>query len=197
MILNNYQKISRVWLDNKSSIYQYILKRTKDVDTAKEINQQVLMKMYRACHKDRDIKNIKSWLFQIAHNATIDYIKQQQKITVKPIIEQGASTSENHSIWEELAEFLDPLISFLAPKYAIPLRMYAIQGMKQADIARELNLSLSATKSRVQRAKVLLKKEIDSCCHLRTGKNGQLTDFDIKESCVSLQAFKKYQQKNN
>jgi len=74
--------------------------------------------------------------------------------------------------------------------------MYALQGVKQTDIATQLNLSLSATKSRILRAKNLLRKEIETCCHLEKRADGQILDFRIKESCKSLQEFKQ-QQFNN
>ena len=76
-------------------------------------------------------------------------------------------------------------------KYAAPLRMADIEGMKQTDIAENLQLSLPATKSRVQRARELLKNEIVTCCYLDTDQQGNLIGFDIKEACIPLQGFRR------
>lgn len=104
--------------------------------------------------------------------------------------------SDHPSVWSDLAVFMEPLISFLPTKYAVPLKMHVFDGLKQAEIAEQLNLGLSATKSRIQRAKNLLRKEIESCCHLETRADGQILDFVIKDNCKSLQAFKKQHLEN-
>lgn len=189
MIINSHQKVTHIWLTSKEGVYNYALKQTKDKEVANEITQQVLMKIYQACFKNTKVHNTRSWLFQIAHNAIIDYQKQQQKIkttTIYPL------PTADQSIWSDLAIFLEPLINFLPPKYAIPLKMHAIEGLKQAEIAQKLNLGLSATKSRIQRAKNLLRQEIETCCHLETRADGQVLDFRIKDTCKPLQEFRKH-----
>lgn len=193
MIINSHQKVTDIWLTSKTGIYNYVLKQTKDKEIANEITQQVLMKVYQACFKNREVHNIRSWLFQIAHNTIIDYQKQQQKIKATKI---NPIATDEESIWSDLAIFIEPLISFLPAKYAIPLKMSALLGLKQKEIAEQLNLSLSATKSRILRAKNLLRQEIEDCCYLETSANGQILDFSIKENCEGLQAFKQQQLKN-
>ena len=79
MIINSHEKVAEIWLSSKDGLYNYALKHTKNEDIAADITQQVLMKIYKACFKNREVKNIRSWLFQIAHHAIIDYHKSQQK----------------------------------------------------------------------------------------------------------------------
>jgi RNA polymerase sigma-70 factor, ECF subfamily len=82
-----------------------------------------------------------------------------------------------------------PMIQFLPEEYATPLKMADIDGLKQAVIAEKLGLSLTATKSRIQRARQLLKSEFITCCHFETDKNGQLISFEVKDNCAPLQAI--------
>lgn len=194
MIINSHQKVTEIWLTSKAGIYNYALKQTKDKEIANEITQQVLMKVYQACFKNREVHNVRSWLFQIAHNAIIDYQKQQQK---KNFVNLDSSISDHPSVWSDLAIFIEPLISFIPEKYAIPLKMHVFEGLKQKEIAAQLNLGLSATKSRILRAKNLLRKEIEACCHLEKRTDGQILSFRIKESCQSLQKFQQQQFNNS
>lgn len=187
MIINSHEKVTDIWLKSKDGLYNYALKHTKDKDIAADITQQVLMKIYRACFKNTEVKNTRSWLFQIAHHAIIDYHKSQQK---NNFVNIDLSKSDHPSVWSDLAVFMEPLINFLPTKYAIPLKMYVLEGLKQTEIAEQLNLSLSATKSRILRAKNLLRQEIEACCHLEKRADGQILDFRIKESCTPLQMFK-------
>jgi len=132
------------------------------------------MKMYKSCCSGKDIKNIKSWLFQIAHNLMINHHKKSNKI-VSDIPEQIEEKNTNE--YTEAAKWIDALIDLLPEKYAHPLKLADIQKQKQNEIATELGLSLNATKSRIQRARKLLKDKIQECCLIEINDKGQLEDF--------------------
>ena len=100
-------------------------------------------------------------------------------------------TEEADKTYKDLAEFIEPLIGSLPEKYAIPLTMADIEGLKQDEIANRLGLSVSGAKSRIQRARQLLKEEINTCFHFDQENPGSLDGFTLKASCKSLQAFAK------
>lgn len=182
--------VPALWTDHKDGLYGFILKRVKDEDIAKDLLQEVLMKVYRFCISRSGVKNIRSWLFQIAQNVIIDHVRKQKRVTfdVPDVIDEVPEDA-----YTEAADFLLPIINLLPEAYALPLRMSDIDGMKQADIAKKLGLNLSSTKSRIQRARQLLKAEIITCCHLETDGQGNLLSFGIKDSCTPLQEVIKQQ----
>ena len=176
-------RASSAWLQYKEGLQGYIFKYVQSEDLAKELTQQVLMKVYNSCCNGREIKNIRSWLFQIAHNLTIDYLKKEKKW--KDNI-PDIPAEEETPIYKEAAEWIGPLISLLPEEYALPLRLADIEGLKQQEVADRLGLSLTATKSRIQRARKMLQEEIKSCCHVEMDEGGQLAHFSIKDSCAPL-----------
>lgn len=182
--------VPALWIAHKDGLYRFIIKRVRDEDLAKDILQEVLMKVYRFCISRSGVKNVRSWLFQIAQNAIIDHARRQDKITfdVPDIWDESPEDA-----YKEAAEFLLPMINFLPKAYAIPLRMSDIEGLKQADIAKQLGMNLSATKSRIQRARQMLKNELITCCHLEIDGQGNLISFSIKDSCKPLQELIKHQ----
>lgn len=184
--INQYNEVAAIWADYKEGLRNYILKKTKDKDTANELSHEVLMKVYGTCCSGNDIRNVRSWLYQIAHNASIDYLRKQQK-TSNQVPELSDNTEAN--AYEDVVEMVEPLIKLLPEKYAIPLTLSDIEGLKQADIAQKLDLSLTATKSRIQRARKLLKEQIMECYHIETDHQGNLTAFGIKNSCKPLQEY--------
>lgn len=95
-------------------------------------------------------------------------------------------TDKEDLIYKEAAEWIDPLIGLLPKEYALPLRLADIEGLKQQEVADRLGLSLTAVKSRIQRARKMLQAEIKTCCHVELDEGGGLAHFSIKESCVSL-----------
>ena len=109
MIFDNHPQIVKIWSVSKEGLYNYALKKTRDKDIAQEILQQVLMKIYQACINKTEIRNLRAWLFQVTHNAIIDYQKEQQKLKTIPAKQV---TSEDQSIWSELAFYIEHIIGF-------------------------------------------------------------------------------------
>ncbi|PHS52372.1 MAG: RNA polymerase subunit sigma [Lutibacter sp.] len=182
--IEKYAKVSSLWLEYNNGLQFYILKKVKNEEIANDLCHEVLMKVYNSCCSGNEIKNVRSWMFQIAHNTTIDYLKKQGKFTneLPEVIEADTTNS-----YKEVAEFINPLIQLLPEKYAIPLQLSDIEELKQADVAKKMALSLTATKSRIQRARKLLKEKIIECSNLELDEKGNLTSFEIKKSCKPLQ----------
>lgn len=182
--INTYTDASALWSDYKNEMLFYILKKIKDKEIANDLSHEVLMKIYNSCCSNTEIRNVRSWMFQIAHNTTIDYLKKENKFTdeITDVIEKD----ENNS-YQEVEELIKPLIKLLPEKYAVPLLLADIEELKQAEVSKKINLSLTATKSRIQRARKLLKEKIIECCNLELDEKGNLLSLEIKQSCAPLQ----------
>lgn len=182
--------VPALWLEHKKALKNYIFKRVKDEEVTNDILQEVLLKVYNFCFSKSGVRNVRSWLYQIAHNTMIDHFRRESRNgNLKTEIE--FIDEDENLAFKEALDYIEPLISFLPVDYAVPLRMADLEGLKQAEIAEKLNLSLTATKSRIQRARNLLKKEFITCCHFETDATGGLLSFSIKDSCTPLQQAQK------
>lgn len=186
--IEEYEQVWEIWADAKDKLYRYLLAKFKDKELADNVSQDIILKMHKSCCNGTEINNLNAWLYQIAHNAGIDYLKKEQKLKQSTPVEISDETIE---VWDRLSEFLLPMIDFLADEYATPLKMADIDGISQQAIADKLGLSLTATKSRIQRARNKLREEITTCCHLEFNEKGNLVDIEIKDSCTPLKDFKK------
>ena len=182
--------VPQLWMDHIDALRGYIRKRVHDENEADDILQDVLIKVYNFCMTKSGVYNLRSWLFQIAYNTIVDWARKRQIVKetdqVPDIID-----SNNHDAYKDAAEYIVPMIHFLPPKYAEPLRLADIEGMNQATIARQLGIGLSAAKSRIQRARQMLKEIFIECCLLETGADGKLISFDIRSDCKPLQQHKR------
>lgn len=185
--------VPSLWEEYKDRLYSFIRKRVQDPEDAKDILQAVLLKVYRFCQQRSGVTNLSSWLYQIAQNAIMDHYKEKRRTSTPTQME--ATIQDSPDVEKEAAAYILPLINLLPEEYAVPLRLSDIENMKQSDIAEKLHLSLTAAKSRIQRARKLLRKEALECLIIEFGKKGDIADFEIKENCMPLQGKKK--EKNN
>jgi len=76
-----------------------------------------------------------------------------------------------------MADGLREIILSLPEKYSQALILTELEGMSQIELAEKLSISVSGAKSRVQRAKHLLKENLMKCCHFEFDKHGTITDI--------------------
>jgi RNA polymerase sigma-70 factor (ECF subfamily) len=177
-------------MEHKEALRGYIRKRVSDEELAADIMQDVLLKVYGFCQTRSGVVNVRSWLFQIAQNALIDAVRKNRRLVhVDDNFDIGAE--DETEAYKEAVEYILPMIQLLPPAYAEPLRLADVEGRKQQDIAAELGLGLSATKSRIQRGREMLKAVFVECCLLETDEQGRLLSFDIRPGCRSLQGYKR------
>jgi RNA polymerase sigma-70 factor, ECF subfamily len=180
--------IFEIWEEYKSSLLGYIKKRVTDEDDAKDILQDVLLKSYQYCSNGKTVIYLKSWLYKITQNTIIDYHKKNNK-TISFSLD-FVETDNEKSIIGEASDYIKVLLKLLSDDYARPLYMSDIDGVDQKVIAENLGLTLSNTKSRIQRARVKLKERFLECCEVSFGESGEMVSFDIKPQCTELQAEK-------
>ena len=171
--------VPALWQEHKEALYYFILKRVHDEPTAKDISQEVLLKVDNFCLAKSGVKNVRSWLFQIAQNTIIDhYRKNKRNIPTETVRDTEEETDASAD--KDAAEFILPMINLLPEDYAAPLRMSDVEGIKLKDIASGLGLGLSAVKQRVSRGRKLLKDVFTECCLMELDEQGRLVSFDIR-----------------
>jgi len=180
--------IFEIWEDYKSTLYRFILNRVPDEQEAKDLLQEVLLKSYQYCSKDKTVLYLKSWLYKIAANTIIDHYKKAGKF--QPLDVNLAAEDESGSMMGEASVYIRALLQLLPEEYAVPLAMYDLKDISQKEIAEKLNLTLVNTKSRIQRGRVKLKERFLECCAVAFDENGEMISFDIKPQCKELQAEK-------
>lgn len=169
----------------------YIFGKVKDKTLTDDIVQEVMVKLIETHQKSKDIENIKAWLFQVSRHTIYDYYKKHNldfNIENDWNIEDE-SGSEISKIM--VSDYVIPMIKMLPKDYAVPLMLSDIDKIPQKDIAKQLNLELSATKMRIQRARTKLRALFVECCHLEYDRQGNFIGCTIKDSCEPLHNISK------
>lgn len=164
------------WSQLYRSLESFVHPRVNDPEAARDLIQDVVLKMLLHLPKLQSEAKLFPWMYQIARNAIIDHYRQQ---TSHPSLAESAVLSEEAepSLTHEFALCMVPMIQTLPPKYREALILTEIEGLSQKALAQRLGISYPGAKSRVQRGRQLLKSALIECCTIETDCYGNITDY--------------------
>jgi len=140
-------------------IYGFVYKYTGNAQEAEDLTQEVFVKMWRHLKKYNKNKSFKTWLFSIAKNTCIDWLRKKKTIPISELKERG----ENDNFFEQvsISQLLQSATNNLLPKYQTVLSLYYNDNLNFREIAEKLNEPLDTIKSRHRRALIILKKHLN------------------------------------
>lgn len=153
-----------VFLEYEPALLAFIRKRVPDQATAEDLKQEVLLKLHNHCGKLEQVRNVRSWVFQVTYNTIADFYRSQQKAPQVDLPDLPAMDEVELDLTDEVTKCVHSLIRGLPEEYQQPIKMADILGLPQQAIADQLGLSLSATKSRIQRARQKVKTQFAERC---------------------------------
>ncbi|MDG2194536.1 MAG: sigma-70 family RNA polymerase sigma factor [Polaribacter sp.] len=171
----------QVWQQYSEDLKRFIISKVKNKTIADDILQDTFIKIHTKLHTLKDITKLKSWIFSIARNKMLDYFKSSNKT-----VEIANFESETKLLEEAHTEkdCLHAILRNLPKKYRDPLFLSDIKGMKQAEIATQLQLPLPTVKSQIQRARKLIAQGFIDCCGFVLNNKGKLVgEVQEKEDC--------------
>lgn len=131
----------------------------KNGDTAEDLCQEILIKIFLKVNDFQKKANFSTWLYSIIHNTCIDYLRKnkkntQQVLTEKMVDEVADLIEDVDEIPQEMSlQILDQLLDTISPEEKLLLLLKYKEKHSIKDIQVSLNLSESAVKMRLKRAK--------------------------------------------
>ncbi|AFV01169.1 RNA polymerase sigma factor SigZ [Dehalobacter sp. DCA] len=130
----------------------------------------------------KDDAKINAWIYRITRNTIVDYYRKQNKsIALMKFTENLTNVEdEDLSASGEIASCLKTMIEHLPEKYKEAIMLTEFYELTQKELSERLGLSLSGAKSKVQRARGLLKEMLLGCCHLEFDRLGNIIEYSHK-----------------
>ncbi|HIO92298.1 MAG TPA: sigma-70 family RNA polymerase sigma factor [Leucothrix mucor] len=177
------QKIEQAWQAYRKNILSFIRSQVSSNEDAEDILNDVFAKLIRVTNDNRIPDNIASWLYRVSKNSIVDYYRSRKKFAELP--ENISENKEAENIIKELGKCLLPMIMDLPEKYQLVVLLSEIEEKKHKEVALELGLSLSATKSRVLRGREKLHASLLHCCTFHHNNTAMIVDYEKKspDSC--------------
>lgn len=168
-------------------VYNLALGKTGSHHDAEEVTQTAFLKAWQSIRSFQGKAAFSSWLYRLTANAAIDLLRQRRGPALSldypglPPLADGDPGPEEASLAAERRRLLWQAIDRLPEAQRTPLVLREMEGLSYREIARALDLEEGTVKSRLARARLLLRQLLAESGLLRdaaqepVGKGGQRT----------------------
>ncbi len=159
----------------KDAIYFMLLKMVNNKNDAEDLTIEAFGKAFKNLHQYSPNYAFSTWLFKIATNNCIDFLRKRRGVYVS--IENNQENGDNDSPIKLRSTEPDPeekliriqkailmrrIVHRLKPRYRILVELRYFREYSYEEIAKELNLPLGTVKAQLFRAREMLFKMIES-----------------------------------
>lgn len=139
---------------------------SSDVD-AEDVTQDVLLQVVRKLPTFRGDAAFPTWLHRVTINAALSHRRRQalreEHGVGAPTEEEspdGTPPPDDQIVDREVRQLIDQAVESLPQEYRTVFVLADVEGMSNADIAEQLEMSLPAVKSRLHRARGMLREAL-------------------------------------
>ncbi len=149
-------------------ITNYVYRMLSDYDASLDVTQEVFIKVYNSLARYSSDYKFSTWLYRIAHNAAIDYMRRnsvnQQSIeaenadgTYQLQIESPRPNPEQERERSEWRTEIESVVKCLPTVYRELILLRHAQDLSYDEIAEITNLPLGTVKNRLFRAREMMR----------------------------------------
>ncbi|MBU8878353.1 sigma-70 family RNA polymerase sigma factor [Bacillus sp. FJAT-29790] len=144
-------------------VYSYV----KNYAIAEELTQEVFVKIYERLHTFKQQSSLRTWLWRITINHCKDYLKSwnYRKVLISDKL-AGESKTRKEAVEKEVIqkseeELLSKAVLNLPVKYREVIYFHFFEEFSIREIETLTGVNQNTVKTRIKRAKDLLKKELE------------------------------------
>jgi len=153
-------------------IYSFVSRYVGNGQEAEDITQEVFVRVWRNLKKFDQTKSFKTWIFSIAKNASLDFLKKKRAIPFSEFdLEDGGNLITDTLVdpaplplalleRADMAKMLNIAMEKLSPQYRMVLFLRYNDHFNFREIAESLGESLNTITSRHRRALIVLRSLI-------------------------------------
>ena len=161
----------------RNPITNYLYRFLNDYEEAVDLAQETFVRVYFAIERYHTEYAFSTYIYRIATNLAISEIRKRKRRTILSLTGLFQNDSDDVTefqpadkkalpdktlIDDEQERVIARAIATLPPKYRVPVILRDIEGRSYEEIASILELGLGTTKSRISRARGLLKEKLKS-----------------------------------
>ena len=168
--------LNRAWQDHSAELRRFLVQRANHASDGEDLLQELFLKALQQDGNFCRIDNPRAWLFHVARNLLIDRLRLTKDQVPLPD-DLAAEPDLDVLPVDKLSQCIPRVLSELAPADREAILLCDLQGMTQQAYAQRLGISLSAAKSRVQRARVRMQAQMVCACQVSFNESGEVCSF--------------------
>jgi len=160
----------------QQQVFNTAISMVQDHGMAEDITQEVFITVYRSILSFNEKSSISTWIYRITVNKCLDHLRAKKRQKRSGIFSQLFHTDTGEPLHEppdfqhpgiqlelkEKAQYLFAAIATLPENQKTAFILAHIEDLPQKDIAEIMGLSVKAVESLLQRAKISLRKQLES-----------------------------------
>ncbi len=178
------QQFEAVALPHLDAVYTAALRLAGNPDDAKDLLQDTILRAYRFFHQFAPGSNCRAWLLTILYN---NFRNNLRRCSLHPataltnessdgaeagLVLDGKSCNPEEIVAQRwLGRHLETAINALPQEFREPMLLVDVQELSYPEVADVLKIPLGTVKSRVSRARSLLRASLEGAVYSR-GKTG-------------------------
>ena len=172
------------WEESKTPLKNFIRGRVSNEEDTEDILQDVFLKLISNVDKLISPKKVHAWIYKTTRNAIIDYYRRNHKnLDYQSLTEElPLVLDEDLTSNKEIAFCLKNMIEKLPGKYKQAINITVFENHTQKEYSEMVGISISGAKSRVQRARNILKEMVLECCNLEFDSLGNIINYRRRSS---------------
>ena len=175
------------WTKTQQELKSFVYRRVKDKALAEDIVQDAFLKILARLNQLKDDEKIIGWIYQIARNTITDHFRNQSK----SIKSYDLDWDSNHSNLNDCVSYcLKEMLLTLPEKYREAIELTEFKNLSQLELADKLNISYSGAKSRVQRARQMLKEKMEEQYKIKMDAYGNVIVCENRGPCNCTEIHK-------
>jgi len=145
----------------KNKLFSTLFRITRNSATAEDILQETFIKVFRKCRLYNPTYKVSTWIYTIALNEMRSYMRKQKPTVSLETIPAFNLTSDPPNPQDGLLKIrLEQAIEGLPSDYRSAFLLREVDGFPYEDIANIIKCPIGTAKSRVNRARLLLKEKL-------------------------------------
>ncbi|MFQ6104845.1 MAG: RNA polymerase sigma factor [Candidatus Glassbacteria bacterium] len=159
----------------RAKIYSFVLRIIREPEDARDITQDVFVRLFRHLETFDTSRKFSTWLYRIAQNLSIDYLKKNGNANAVSIdapfevaggevtfqLPSKGLTPDRELEGMEIGEALEIAISELKPQHRSAIILRHIEGKSYSEISDILDIPLGTAKSLLFKARRLVRQKLE------------------------------------
>src|SRR6267378_2609675 len=139
-------------------VYGFAYQHLRDLDEAYDLTQEIFVKLYRNLARYDAERPFEPWFWKLAANTTINYRRKRVPLPTDQAVDQGLAGAASPALAHD--PVLVDALAQLDPAYRLPILLHYYADLPLDQVAQSLNLTVPAIKSRLHRARALLRNAL-------------------------------------